>query len=291
MAGYLTHFGLRQAPFGSTPNPDFAYSTKEHQMAIAKIQYVVDERQGFMLLQGNNGTGKTTVSQFLMNEWRNDTSLAVANILNPSVRTQSQFLRMILEKFIPDKEAPRYRDQLWRELESYLVSNYQKKVATVLVIDEAQAISSENMGTLTHIANFQTQQWKLIQIVLLAQPDITKKLIYHPALQDRIAHGFTLNPLSFDDAIEMLRFRVERAGGHFDTMFPDMNHAIYNATKGIPRRLCMLCDNMMVNAFANKRKTMTDEDLQNALTDLHFKGWQDADPVKVAKPVTKKAGK
>jgi general secretion pathway protein A len=275
VAGYLAHFGLKAAPFSASPDPAFAYATREHQLAVAKIQYAVDERQGLFLLQGEIGTGKTTVSQFMLNAWRGEKSLAVAHITNPAVRTASQFLRLILAHYGQDQ--PHLLADNWDALRSLLVGNYKDGRTTVLVIDEAQTISAENMETLTHISNEQTQKHKLIQIILLAQPNIVRKLTYKPALRDRIAHGSVLNPLSFDDAAAMLRHRVQVACGDFDKLFPDpaTHRRIYNATKGIPRRLCMLCDNALLNAFAVKRKAVDDDAVSDALQDLAFKGWKD----------------
>lgn len=274
MAGYLNHFGLKLAPFSASPDPQFAYATREHQLAVAKIQYAVEERQGLFLLQGEIGTGKTTISQFMLNAWRDDKSLAVAHITNPAVRTPSQFLRLILSHYGTD--PPHLLQSNWDALRSLLVGNYKDGRTTVLVIDEAQTISPENLETLTHISNEQTQKSKLIQIVLLAQPNIVRKLTYKPALRDRIAHGSTLNPLSFEDAVAMLRHRVKKADGDFDALFPDdLSHRIYNNTKGVPRRLCMLCDNMLLNAYALGKPHTDEEDLAGALQDLAFKGWKD----------------
>lgn len=274
MAGYLEHFALKRAPFSTTPDPAFAYATREHQLAVAKIQYSVEERQGIFLLQGDIGCGKTTVCQFMLNAWRDDPAMAVAYITNPSVRTPTQFLRLILTHFGVD---PPYRLQdNWDALRALLVTNYREGRNTVILLDEAQTVSAENMETLTHLSNEQTQKVKLVQIVLLAQLNIIRKLTYKPALRDRIALGSTLNPLAYEDAIAMLRYRVEVAGGSFDTLFPSSLHqTIYNTTKGIPRRLCMLCDSILLNAFALGRPTADEPALQDALEDLTFKGWQE----------------
>jgi general secretion pathway protein A len=275
MGGYLDHFGLKCAPFSTTPDPAFAYATREHQLAVAKIQYSVEERQGIFLLQGDPGCGKTTVSQFMLNAWREDDSMCVAYIINPAVRTPSQFLRLILSHF---GVSPPYQLQdNWDTLRAFLIQNYRADKNTTLVIDEAQTISAENMDTLTHLSNEQTQKVKLIQIVLLAQPTILRKLSYKPALRDRIAHGSTLNPLTFEDSVAMLTHRLRVAGGDFTALFPgDLPHQIYNSTKGIPRRLCMLCDNTLLNAFALRRSHADEDALTSALQDLAFKGWKEA---------------
>ncbi len=274
MGGYLDHFGLKCAPFSTTPDPSFAYATREHQLAVAKIQYSVEERQGIFLLQGDPGCGKTTVSQFMMNAWRDDEGMVVTYITNPAVRTPSQFLRLILSHF---GATPPYQLQdNWDMLRAFLIQNYRAGKNTTLVIDEAQTISAENMDTLTHLSNEQTQKVKLIQIVLLAQPSILRKLSYKPALRDRIAHGSTLNPLTFEDSVAMLHHRLQVAGGDFFTLFPgDLPREIYNNTKGIPRRLCMLCDNTLLSAYAFRRPTADEDSLSSALQDLAFKGWKE----------------
>ena len=275
MPGYLEHFRLTAKPFATTPDPQFAYGTREHQLAVAKIQYAVEERQGIFLLQGEIGTGKTTVSQFMLNAWRDDKSLAVAHITNPAVRTPSQFLRLILSHF--GVEPPHLLADNWDALRGFLVGNYKAGKITVLVIDEAQTISAENMETLTHISNEQTQKHKLIQVVLLAQPNIARKLSYKPALRDRIAHGSTLNPLSYEDAVALMRHRIQVAGGDFNVLFPGepLHHRLYNVTKGVPRRLCMLCDNALLNAYALGKPAVDDSAVGDALDDLAFKGWKE----------------
>ena len=274
MPGYLDHFGLQAQPFSTTPDPAFAYATREHQLAVAKIQYSVEERQGIFLLLGEIGCGKTTVSQFMLNAWRDDQSMAVAYVTNPSVRTPSQFLRLLLSHFGVD--PPHRLQDNWDALRVLLIENFRAGRNTTLVIDEAQTLSAENMDTLTHISNEQTQKFKLVQVVLLAQPNFHRKLGYKPALRDRIAHGSTLNPLSYDDAIEMVRYRLKVAGGDFEQLFPaDLAREIYNTTQGIPRRLCMLCDNMLLNAYALGKACADEEAFAEALQDLTFKRWQE----------------
>ncbi len=275
MAGYIEHFGLRMKPFATTPDPRFAYGTPEHQSAVLKIQFTVEEQQGMFLLQGEVGTGKTTVSQFLMNDWRQDKSFAVAHITNPSVRTPTQFLRLLLSSF--GVAPPHLQSDNWEALRTFLVGNHRDGKTTVLVIDEAQTVSAENMETLTHISNEQTQSSKLIQIVLLAQPNIARKLSYKPAFRDRIANGMVLNPLSPEASVALLRFRLTVAGGNFDDLFPDpaTHRRIYGSTKGVPRRLCMLCDNALLNAYARGKSVVDDATITEALNDLSFKGWKD----------------
>ena len=272
MAGYLSHFGLKMAPFSTSPDPRFAYATQEHEIAATKIQYSVEERQGLFLLMGDIGTGKTTLSQFMMSQWRADETVVAGHITDPSPETPAPFLRLILAAF----GQPTYHriEDNKIALRQFLVDNFQAGRTCIVMIDEAQSISPKNMDTLQTLSNEQTTTAKLLQIVLLSLPNFARKLTYKPALRSRIASGATLDPLTFDDAVEMLRYRVEVAGGDFDALIPvPLHRAIYNATQGNPRNLCVLCDNLLVNAYARRKKVADDASLAAALADLDFKGW------------------
>ncbi len=272
MAGYLAHFGLKEKPFSTSPDPRFAYATREHEIAATKIQYAVEERQGLFLLMGEIGTGKTTLSQFMMTNWRADPQIVAGHVTDPSPETPAPFLRLILGA-LGQPTYHRVEDNK-AALREFLIGEYKEDRTVVVMIDEAQSISARNMDTLQTLSNEQTTKTKLLQIVLLALPNFARKLTYKPALRSRIASGATLDPLTFDDAIEMLRHRAEVAGGDFDTLFdPSLHRPVYNATQGNPRNLCILCDNVLVNAFARRRKAADEESLEAALADLNFKGW------------------
>jgi general secretion pathway protein A len=273
MSEYLAHFGLTKAPFSTTPDPAFAYATREHKQALAKIAYYTEERRGMFLLMGEIGTGKTTISQLSINRWRSDPDHFIAShVTDPSPRTPAAFLRLVLASF----GLPTMRNvlDLKAALRAFLVEQYKMNRSVVLLIDEAQTIYPTNLDTLQAMANEQTQTAKLLQVVLLAQPNFEYKLAQKPALRSRIAGGTTLNPLTPDEAIELLRHRMDVAGGDFDLVFPSSIHkALYNSTNGVPRDLCVLCDAAMLNASALNRKVVDEETLDGALKDLSFKHW------------------
>lgn len=273
MTTYLAHFGLTKPPFATTPDPLFAFATREHRQALAKIAYYVQERRGVFLLMGEIGTGKTTISQLLVNSWRADPDHFVsAHVTDPSPRSQAAFLRLVLASL----GLPTFRNllDLKAALRGFLVEQYKAGRTVVLLIDEAQTLHSANLDTLQAMVNEQTQTAKLLQVVLLAQPNFEYKLTQKPALRSRIAGGTTLNPPTPDEAIDLLRHRVAVAGGEFDRLFPEPTHkAIYNATGGLPRDLCVLCDAALFNALALGRRAVDAEALDLALADLSFKGW------------------
>jgi len=273
MTDYLTHFGLKEAPFSTTPDPAFAFATREHKQALAKIAYYTEERRGMFLLLGEVGTGKTTISQFALNRCRSEPErFSASHITDPSPRTPAAFLRLVLASF----GLPTMRNllDLKAAFRGFLVDQYREGRAVVLLIDEAQTIQTANLDTLQAMANEQTQTAKLLQVVLFAQPNFEYKLTQKPALRSRIAGGTTLNPLTLDEATDLLRHRIAVAGGDFDRIFSAKTHkTLYNATNGVPRDLCVLCDAAMLNALAMSRRTVEGEAVERALRDLSFKGW------------------
>jgi general secretion pathway protein A len=273
MTDYLAHFGLSKAPFATTPDPAFAFATREHKQALAKIAYYTEERRGLFLLMGEVGTGKTTISQLSVNRWRAEPERFLAShVTDPSPRTPAAFLRLVLASF----GLPTMRNllDLKAALRGFLVEQYKAGRTVILLIDEAQTIYSANLDTLQAMANEQTQTAKLLQIVLLAQPNFEFKLTQKPALRSRIAGGTTLNPLTPEEAFDLLRHRMDVAGGEFDRIFPPAIHKqLYNATGGVPRDLCVLCDAAMLNALALSRCAVDAEALERAFADLSFKGW------------------
>jgi hypothetical protein len=145
----------------------------------------------------------------------------------------------------------------------------------LILMDEAQTIYPANLDTLQAMVNEQTQTAKLLQVVLLAQPNFEFKLAQKAALRSRIAGGTTLNPLTPEDALDLLRHRMSVAGGDFDRVFPEKTHKpIYDATNGNPRDLCVLCDAALFNSFALRRTVVDTDSLGQSLQDLSFKGWR-----------------
>jgi general secretion pathway protein A len=271
---YLKHFGLAAPPFSTSPDPEFAYETQEHQLAVAKIAYSVSERRGIFLLLGLIGTGKTTISQLLLNSWEQEPGqYTIAHITDPSAATPAAFLRVALASF--GIEPTRNLQDLKDRLRLFLIEQYEMGKIVVLMLDEAQTISRANLDLLQMLANEQTQKVKLLQIVLFGQPNFTNKLAQKPALRSRITGGANLNPLAIEDALAMLRYRVSVAQGNFDRLFLEETHKpLYNAGSGIPRELCVLSDAALVNAFALRRPAVDLECLDMAIQDLRFKGFR-----------------
>lgn len=267
------HFGLSGPPFAVSPDPRFAYATQEHSLAITKISYSVETKRGLFLLQGAIGTGKTTLSRFLLSEWSQRDNYIAAHLVSPATRSQAGFLREIMGVFgLP---TPRNLADIHTALVKFLLEARKDGKIVVLLLDEAQVASPPILDELHAISNMQTLEDQLLQIVLLAQPNIVHKLEQRPALLSRITGGSYLGPLSFEDALDMLRHRVSIVGGDFDELFAEETHSpIYNATQGICRDLCVCADGALVEAYARQEKQVTLRAIEAVLRDMKFKGWQ-----------------
>ncbi|MCC6447035.1 MAG: AAA family ATPase [Armatimonadetes bacterium] len=270
MAGYLQHFGLVLAPFSTAPDPRFAFATRAHEIALLRIQDSVEQRMGVCLLKGEIGTGKSTIAHLLLKSWAQEPErFVVAYLSDPSPYTPAQFLRLLVASFGLDPS--RYVETNKALLPGFLIDHYEAGRVVVALLDEAQTISPPNMTTLQLLSNEQTAETKLLQLALFAQPSFDRKLSYQPALRSRIARRGNLDPLIFTDSVALMRHRLRVAGGDFARLFPEALHRpLYNASQGIPRRLCILGDNTLFNAFAHGRPAASPEDLSEAIRDGGF---------------------
>ena len=273
MPDYLTYFGLEKPPFSMTPDPSFAFATREHEQALLKMTFYTEERQGLFLLMGEIGTGKTTISKLAVDDWKSQRDkYTVGQVSDPSPPSPAAFLRLVLASFM--QPVMRNLLDLKAALRVFLLEEYQAGRTVILVLDEAQTIHPKNIDTIQAMSNEQTQRHKLLQIVLLAQSNFKNKLQQKPALRSRIAGGHTLDGLTPQDSIALLRHRVAVAGGDFDQIFlPSTHRALYAATHGVPRDLCVLCNAALVAAFSAGSRQVDDAILGNALAGLSFKNW------------------
>jgi general secretion pathway protein A len=273
MPDYLEYFGLKQPPFSMTPDPTFAFATREHEQALLKMTFYTDERQGLFLLMGEIGTGKTTISKLAVDNWKSQADrYTVGQVSDPSPPSPAAFLRLVLASFM--QPVMRNLVDLKAAVRVFLLEEYRAGRTVILVLDEAQTIHPKNIDTLQAMSNEQTQTQKLLQIVLLAQLNFQYKLQQKPALRSRIAGGHTLDGLTPQDSIDLLRHRIAVAGGDFDRLFLHSTHrTLYATTHGVPRDLCILGNAALVAAFSAGSRQVDDATLAAAIAGLSFKKW------------------
>ena len=269
-AGYLQHFGLTRPPFGTAPDPAFAVETRAHEIALLKIQDAVEQRLGLCLLKGPIGAGKSTIAYLLVRTWASrPQEFTVAYLSDPSAPTPAQFLRLLVASF--GLEPARFVQDNKALLRSLLLDEYEAGRTVVVIVDEAQMVSGPNLATLQQLSNEQTQNTKLIQIALLAQPSIDAKLARHAALASRIARRSVLEPLVLEEVTALIAHRVSVAGGDARSLIPSALHPrIMAASRGIPRRVCILCDNALFSAYVRGKRAVDDESFCDAVRECEF---------------------
>jgi general secretion pathway protein A len=260
---YLTFHGLREAPFGPAPDPKFLFQSARHQDALAQLIYGVRERKGFILLTGEIGTGKTTLLRALFEQL--DGTTPVAYINNTKVGIEGLLEHAFLEWRVPST-ACRHGERL-AELNRFLVDRHREGVSPVLVIDEAQNLSTETLEAVRLLSNFETARQKLLQIVLVGQPELRDKL-NTPALRQlkqRIGLRCHLSPLSPEEIRLYIDHRLRVAGAR-DAPFTDAAfRKIADYSGGTPRLINSVCDRALLSAFAESKRQIEAADVKNAI--------------------------
>jgi type II secretory pathway predicted ATPase ExeA len=230
---YETYFGLRERPFSKTPDPRFLFLSRGHREALARMQYAVEERD-LVLLTGEIGCGKTTLSRALMDAL--DDSFKVVCLINPRL-TPLEFLSSLARHLGIDKPA-RFKVDLLEQIGKVLFAYYEQQVTPVVVIDEAQLVPhKETFDEIRLLTNFQLDERNLISIVLMGQPELRKRLrhrAYEP-LRQRIGMQYDLQPLNLDETKEYLDFRVVKAGGRPGLFSHDAVASLFSWAGGTPR--------------------------------------------------------
>ncbi len=266
---YLSYFSLHQKPFELLPNPDFLFLSDVHKKALTFLQYGLIEHTGFILFTGEVGTGKTTTIRRLLSKVSSD--LTVATIFNTQVDS-AQLLRMINDDFglvstSNDKAV------LLRDLNEFLIDQYAVGKRCVLIIDEAQNLGLEQLEEIRLLSNLETAHAKLLQIILVGQPELRDKLGSAELIQlrQRILVHCHLSPLSTESLTAYIYHRLEQSGNRNALEWQDGTfERIHAVTHGVPRLINILCDYILLDAFTKNLRALSCENLEAILTHLDF---------------------
>ncbi len=254
---YCNYFGFREKPFTITPNPQFIFLSKNHKEAFAHLLYGIDNHAGFIELTGEVGTGKTTVLRTLLNQLDSD-NYRTALIFNPSL-SALELLRNINHEYgisSEDELSSRLLDTLNR----FLLRENAEGRTVVLVIDEAQNLEPQVLEQIRLISNLETERDKLIQIVLVGQPELREKLRRTELrqLSQRIMVRYHLCPMDYDDTAEYVAHRLEVAAGRqLDIFTPGALKEIYRFSGGLPRLINVVCDRALLVAYTKNAREIT----------------------------------
>jgi general secretion pathway protein A len=266
---YDQYFGFQESPFSVTPDPHFFYDNPVYLEAYAALRYGIAAKKGFIAVTGEVGTGKTTLLRKLMHDL--DKTVHFACILNTLLSFDDLLWIALRDLGVPTKRKDRVA--LLDDLNSYLVEQLNKGHVVCLLIDEAQNLDDETLEGLRLLSNLETNKQKLLQIVLVGQPELNAKLD-KPALRQlkqRIAVQCKIVPLRDEEVGPYIDFRLEvasyRSGGLFDA---EAVREIARYSKGIPRLINILCDNALVITFAASQKRVSAKMIREAVSDLRW---------------------
>jgi len=252
---YYQYFGLNEAPFSIAVNPRYLFMSARHRDALAHLLYVVGAGGGLILLTGEVGTGKTTINRCLLEQLPHDTDIAI--ILNPALDALELLATACDELGIEHDADNRSLKSLTDKLHTFLLENYGRGRKTVLMIDEAQHLDFEVLEQIRLLTNLETNEEKLLQIILIGQPELAQMLA-RPELRQlnqRITARYNLEPLNLAETGAYIRHRLQVAGMTADReIFPSsVVRGIYRETRGIPRLINLLCDRMLLGAYGRNR--------------------------------------
>ena len=256
---YHQYFGLSEAPFSIAVNPRYLFMSARHRDALAHLLYGVGAGGGFILLTGEVGTGKTTINRALLEQLPQNTDIAI--ILNPALNALELLATACDELHIEYDQDNHTLKTLTDKLHAYLLANHGRGRSTVLMIDEAQHLDFDVLEQIRLLTNLETNTRKLLQIILIGQPEL-QQLLSRPELRQlnqRITARYNLEPLNLDETSAYIRHRLQVAGlppGH--VLFPPaVVRAIFRRTRGIPRLINVLCDRILLGTYG-RGKTRAD---------------------------------
>src|SRR5579872_1215899 len=265
---YKAFFGLRANPFNVNPDPRFLFHTPYTEEALACLTYGIQNRKGFVLLTGEVGTGKTTLIQKLM-EWLKLQRVSTAFLFNPKMNVSEFFDYMLTDFGIPSQSSN--KSQTLIRLNSWLLERYQLGETAVLIIDEAQNLSDELLEEIRLLTNLETASEKLLQILLVGQPELEQKLKqpHLRQLRQRITVKARTQALSLEETHSYILRRLAIAGAKTSDVFlPHAVELIQAHSKGIPRIINVICEHCLITSFVDGNLQIAAEVVQKVAEDL-----------------------
>ena len=257
---YKAHFHLSRNPFDLTPDPNCFVPTPRHNEALAALYYGVRRHKGFVVVTGEVGTGKTLLLRCLLRLLENSKDVAYAYLFNSRL-SPTDFLQYVLSDFgMP--ASGRNKCELLLDLSNFLVERGSKQMTTVLIVDEAHDLSADTLEELRLLSNLETTEDKLIQIILVGQPELDKKLDSNELrqLKQRIALRAQLGALTAQQTKEYIeqRLRIAGADPNAPSIFsPEAVDSVYAYSRGYPRLINTICENALIGAYARQLSLVT----------------------------------
>lgn len=268
---YNTFFGFKEKPFKLVPNPAYFYLSKSHEEALAHLNYAISQGDGFVEITGEVGTGKTTLCRAFLESLNG--KVEAAYIFNPKLGPK-QLLRNINEEFGIKSEGDNTKD-LIDTLNIFLMQKKASGKKVILLVDEAQNLNRNVLEQLRLLSNLETNRDKLLQIILVGQPELSQILYSHELRQlgQRITLSYQLGPLTFNESKEYIQYRIGIAANKAAIKFDRSAYRqIYKYSKGIPRLINIVCDRSLLTAFVLNQFKITANIAKTAIKELANRG-------------------
>ena len=265
---YLEYLGLREKPFTITADPSFLYLSKKHREALSHMVYGIRDRKGFIEVTGDVGTGKTTLCKTLLRQL--DATTKTALILQPTL-SELQLLQAIVNDFGLNPVSKIDRLGLFNHLNKFLLDQAEQGYNVVLVIDEAQNLSLRILEQIRMLSNLETDKDKLIQIILVGQPQLRAKLASPELeqLRQRIGVRYHITPLDLEEVRTYIDHRLRIAGSDGTLQWtPDGVEEVYRCSKGIPRLINVICDRSLLACYVFRVKRVDSEIVRRSFQEV-----------------------
>ena len=263
---YENHFGLHHAPFGLTPDTRFYFDQASHQEALNTLLIALRAGEGFLKVTGEIGLGKTLLCRQLLNAL--GSGFVTAYVPNPAVSPRG-LLQTVAEELGGTVDAAATPEHLLKAINLQLLGNARRQLRTVLVVDEAQALSDDTLEAIRLLTNLETETSKLLQVVLFGQPELDHRLsrAHLRQLRQRITFSYRLQPLDRPQFTAYVRHRLEIAGARQALFSDEALRLLYRASRGTPRLANILCHKALLAAFGPGRAQVGRDDALDAVRD------------------------
>ncbi len=259
---FLEFFGLKDDPFRLTPDPEYFYPSEYHNLGLRSLEYSIKHSEGFCLITGEPGTGKTTLLNVFINQWKD--RAAIALILTPRLMPE-EFISSVLED-LQVKITAKTKNELIKAFRDFLITQSEKGKKVLIIVDEAQNLPVETLEELRLLSNLETEKEKLLQIVLVGQPELEEKLGMPQLrqLNQRITTRVRLGHLSVEETRDYLNFRLIKAGKTFLRFDDSAIKHIHKISNGIPRLINIIAIRSLMAAYIDETTIITKKHIDNA---------------------------
>lgn len=264
------YFGLKENCFSPSPNPRYLHLTDQTKACLFKCKYIIKQKHGLMAIIGKIGFGKTSVLRCLVNEFMDEPIYKMALLPNGNFATEMQFVKYICSQLgLAPKRSLLAQIQ---EIHEFAQETHEQGGNVVLFIDEAQFLKLTQLDILREFLNFETNESKIIQIILAGQPEIEAKFDARPALASRVMLASYLDTFTFEDMEHVLQHRISIAGGKTEIITPQAKEALYLASRGVPREVIKIANAAMLLAAMGEENKISAELIEMASAGMLKKG-------------------